>query len=122
MANRQGVDMKPLLIFATVAPLLVAVEALGAQDLTVDETYRIVIAEDRTKAEEYAAAQLQEYLKRITGKDLRIVHETDQNAEPAIYLGQTRFAAAAGMKDYAPQLQKYVGRIANPSLKYLCQP
>lgn len=56
------------MIVAGVAPWMVAVEALGAQDLTVDETYRIVIAEDRTKAEEDAAAQLQEYLQKITGR------------------------------------------------------
>lgn len=95
--------MKRFLIFAAMALLLVALEALEAQGLTVDETYRIVIAEDRTKAEEHAAAQLQEYLKKIPGKTMRIDPETDQNAEPAIYVGQTRFAAAHGMKDYGKE-------------------
>ena len=93
--------MKTFLIFAAMAPLLVALEALGAQGLTVDETYRIVIAEDRTKAEEHAAAQLHEYLKKITGGTLKIVPETNQNAGPAIYVGQTKFAAAHGMADVA---------------------
>lgn len=92
--------MKAFSIFAAVASLLVAVEALGAQDLTVDGTYRIVIAEDRTKAEEHAAAQLKEYLQKITGRPLSIVPEAEQNAEPAIYVGRTRFAAAHGMNDY----------------------
>lgn len=92
--------MRLFLILATMASLLVAAEAFGAQDLRVDETYRIVIAADRTKAEEHAAAQLLDYLKKITGRTLRIVPEADQNAEPAIYVGQTRFAAAHGMKGY----------------------
>ncbi|NUQ65447.1 MAG: hypothetical protein HUU20_23510 [Pirellulales bacterium] len=95
--------MKPFLIFAAMAPLLVALEALGAQGLTVDETYRILIAEDRSKAEEHAAAQLQEYLKKITGRTLTIVAETDQNDGPAIYVGQTRLAAARGMEDYGKE-------------------
>ena len=95
--------MKPFLIFAAMAPLLVTVEPLGAQDLAVDGAYRIVIAEDRTKAEEYAAAQLKEYLRKITGKTLSIVPEADPAAGPAIYVGPTRFAAAGGMKDYGKE-------------------
>jgi hypothetical protein len=97
------VNMKPFLIFAAMAPLLVAAEARGGQDMAVDATYRIVIAEDLTKAEQHAAAQLQEYLKKITGRTLRIVPETDQNSGPAIYVGQTRFAAAHGMKEYGKE-------------------
>ena len=95
--------MKPFLVFTAMAPLLVALEASEAQGLTVDETYRIVIAEDRTKAEEHAAAQLQEYLKKITGRTLKTVPETDPNTGPAIYVGQTRFAAGHGMKDYGKE-------------------
>ena len=92
--------MRSVAILAAVACSLNAVEAPGAPSLTVDETYHIVVAEDQTEAEEYAAAQLREYLAKITGTPPRIVPEPRGEAKPAIYLGRTRFAAAADMEGY----------------------
>jgi hypothetical protein len=92
--------MKPFVVFVAVAALLAAVDAPAAGDLAVDGTYRIVIAKDLTKAEQRAAEQLKEYLKQITGGNLSIVSEADQDTETAIYVGPTRFATACGMNGY----------------------
>lgn len=67
-----------------------------AGDITITPQYVIVVPAEATKNEMHAATVLQNYLKRISGKSLRIVKENTYKKEPAIFVGNTSAAEALG--------------------------
>ena len=59
--------------------------------------YMIVVGAMATEAEKFAASELAQYLRKCTGATLPIVPEANFRGTRAIYLGQTRYAAARGI-------------------------
>lgn len=76
--------------------LLLGVSACSgnAQELTITDgnttTYSIALPEAPTKLEERSARVLQDYIKRATGVQLKIVAERAVTTPAAIYIGHTR--------------------------------
>lgn len=75
---------------------------LTAADLTLSSggqtAYAIAVAPSPIPAEVTAANDLANYLKAVTGAEFKIVNETEMPAgNKAIYVGQTNYAAAAGI-------------------------
>lgn len=60
--------------------------------------YVIVTAENATTAEQNAAQELHDCLKKVTGKDFRIVDQKQAGTLRGIFVGNTDFASANGMK------------------------
>ena len=59
---------------------------------------QIVIPAKASKFEKMAAEDLSSFLKQMSGAAVRISTENKKNASPAVYIGQTRKAAALGVK------------------------
>lgn len=64
--------------------------------------YEIVLPEDAIASERYAAEELQNFLKQISGAELRIVEESAASGGPAIHLGYTGKAQAAFSAETRP--------------------
>ncbi len=60
--------------------------------------YVIVTAENAAAAERNAAQELRDCLKKVTGADFRIVDQKQKRTSPGIFVGNTDFASAQGMK------------------------
>lgn len=56
--------------------------------------YVIVLPDDATKNETKAATLLQDYVKRISGASLNIIHENTYKTQPGIFIGNTEHAGA----------------------------
>lgn len=84
------------LVFAAAAS---AAEAAGV-DLAAMQGWDIVVGEDATECERYAAEELRDHLKLATGIELPIVHEADR-PERHVRIG----AGAAGMEvdEFGPE-------------------
>jgi len=59
--------------------------------------YSIVEAGSATEAEQFAAAELAQFIEQITGASIRVVKESKFRGEKAIYLGWTQFAQESGI-------------------------
>ena len=57
----------------------------------------ILLPAQTSKFEKQAAADLQSFLKQMSGAEIRICPEGTQTDLPAVYIGQTRFAAQNGV-------------------------
>jgi hypothetical protein len=98
---------KTIFSFFAVAILIAAAVALalgaGQKKIAIAEggrsSYRIVLPENATRVEEYAARELRTFLKRISGAELPVVYESgerdDVHSGPGIYIGRTRPAFEA---------------------------
>ena len=53
---------------------------------------QIVIADQASGVERYAANELKNYIRKICGADCRIVSEKKKSSVPAVYVGETQFA------------------------------
>ncbi len=77
-------------------------------------SYAIVVSNDATEAESFAAAELSAYLKRVTGADFRIVKDQTPVPSPAIHVGSTTLARKNGADgsrlDSEEWIVKQVGR------------
>ncbi|MFP3904029.1 MAG: DUF4838 domain-containing protein, partial [Armatimonadota bacterium] len=64
----------------------------------------ILIPDDPAPAEEFAAAELVEYVEKISGATLHIARESKHGPAPGIYIGQTQAAAPhlARLNDLPP--------------------
>jgi len=91
-----------MVLLLTVALGLVAAVS-GAAELRLSEggqtAYVIVTGSNPTPAEQTAAKELAEYLKKVTGAEFKVVAESATEPKPAkaIYLGWTAFAAEKGI-------------------------
>ena len=75
---------------------------LVAHDAAGKTVYSIVVRKDAGPCEAYAAAELQAYLRKISGTELPIVTDERESAGKGIYLGRTRFTDhLASGTDYA---------------------
>jgi hypothetical protein len=66
--------------------------------------YRIVVPNDRSAGIDYAASELQKYLKEISGAKLPIVTEKQAAKSPAFLLGPCKRIAKTGLVDKARKL------------------
>jgi hypothetical protein len=84
--------MHSLLLFMTLFTYCNAPK--GEINLVTNGTtrYVIVLPEGATKNEIRAAKTLQDYLKRLSGASLSIIHETALQLQPAIFIGNTGHA------------------------------
>jgi len=76
--------------------------------------FSIVVPEPATATVTYAADELQEYLRRITGVELRIVAESAAPAPPRIFVGPCKAAADAGIEP--PAAECFVVRVIDRDL------
>ena len=72
----------------------------------------IVQAAQPTEAEAFAAQELADFLQRSTGAAPRIVKEADFSGGPAIYVGQTEFAARQAIDFARLEAEEWVVRSA----------
>lgn len=97
----------PLRIFITVF-LLLGVSgtlraALPQEELEIVRggvsPYAVVVSSEATEPEKYAAAELVEFVQRVTGARLPVVEEKDWSKDqPAIFVGWTRYATEKGIE------------------------
>jgi hypothetical protein len=85
-----------------------------AEDGKIDAV--IVQSARPTEAEAFAATELADFLKRVTGAELPIVKESDFKGGRAIYLGQTDFAALQNIDFAKLDPEEWVIRSARDSL------
>ena len=78
--------------------LLSAVFALSAAATPAVNLSNIVLPVQPTAAEQAAARELEIHLKRLTGKNIVVGREGENLSASAIYLGNTEFARAAGIR------------------------
>ena len=89
-------------------PLAVSVLLTCAAQITLAEeqtelardgttAYVVVRPDPASSDEEFGANELATYLKRVTGATFRVVPESDPDKSPAIYVGNTTFAARQGI-------------------------
>jgi hypothetical protein len=71
--------------------------APGAISFNAQSKVSIVTPQNATTAEQTAAQELGVYLSQITGGEFLIVAENETASAPAIYVGNTAFAKAAGV-------------------------
>lgn len=78
--------------------LLSAVFALSVAATPAVNLSNIVLPVQPTAAEQAAARELEIHLKRLTGKNIVVGREGEKLSASAIYLGNTEFARAAGIR------------------------
>lgn len=94
---------KLLQIFICMSVVFCATCQVQASEMRLPANCRIVVAENQTSAEDFAAKELSSYMKKVTGKDAVIVSESKHDGSPAIYVGQTKYAEKNGMTGYKPE-------------------
>lgn len=67
-------------------------------------SYVIVTPDDKSPAVDYAAKELQSFLRQMTGVELPVVAEKQAGRKPAFLLGPCRRSAKAGLVEQARQL------------------
>jgi hypothetical protein len=90
------------------AVLLFALTAQAGQFAIVHKargSYVIVTPDQSSPAVDYAARELQSFVRQMTGVELRIVTEQKAGRKPAFLLGPCRRRAKAGLVEQARQLQ-----------------
>ena len=78
-----------------------AFASLTASAITIDATTPIVLPDNPSIQEKYAAGELAKYLGKSLGGEIKTVNENNVAGGKAIYLGKTRRAAAKGGADFA---------------------
>ena len=99
--------------------LALVTEAVSAVEVARDgrAQLKIAISEEPDRLEKMALADLQEFLKRMTGASFESIHETQlQAGEPAIYLGWTKFAGKQGIDCAKLGKEEWVVRSVGDSL------
>ncbi len=90
-------------IWIAVAAIILSWPVYAADHILVAKqgrtSYQIVVPTDRNTAVEYAAAELQKFLKQSTGVGLPIVNENHAGDGPAIFIGPSKKAAEIGLLD-----------------------
>jgi hypothetical protein len=88
-------------IASALAALLFALPVFAAGDIVLARqgrtAWRIVVPNDGNAAVEYAAGELQAFLKQSTGADFPVLDEARAGGGPAIRLGRSRKATGAGL-------------------------
>lgn len=90
-----------LAVFAASGAILGVLPACAAPPvafvLSAKSKVSIALSPDASLPEKTAAQELDDYLSRATGGEFSVVSETEKVAAPAIYVGNTAFAKAAGV-------------------------
>ena len=68
-------------------------------------SYVIVTPDDETPAVNYAARELQDFVRQMTGVELPVLAEKKAGRKPAFLLGPCRRSAKAGLVEQARSLQ-----------------
>lgn len=94
---------------AMVVLLLAGAGTVSAEPMTLVEdgeaTASIVLAGEPTRAAQFAAAELQYHVEKMTGAMLPMISDTDPEPERAILVGESAATRALGLKsaDFEPQ-------------------
>ena len=81
--------------------IALSLTALAASAVTIDSTSKIVLPDTPNVQEEYAAKELSKYLGKVLGGEIATVKEADIKGGTAIYVGDTKKAAAAKLKEFS---------------------
>jgi len=87
-----------------------AVPVAKAETILVESgkpTVEIVLDKQPARAAQFAAAELQYHIQKITGAKLPIVREPSGNSDLKIYVGESRFTRENGLKSSDFAVQEY---------------
>lgn len=97
---------------AMVALLLTGAGTASAESITLVEngqaTASIVLAAEPTRAAQFASAELQYHIEKMTGATLPMISDTDPAPERAILVGESAATRALGLANDDFQPQEYV--------------
>jgi len=99
--------MKPITAFGILALLALPVHSAGTELVLAKDGrshYRIVVPDGKSSAVDYAAAELQRFLRDISGARLEIITEQQAGSGPAILLGASRRVEKTGLIAEAKKL------------------
>jgi hypothetical protein len=120
--------MGPELCILTIVPALA--QGAGPTEFALvrdgEPAATIVLAETPSTSAEFAAAELQHHIWKITGAELPVVHEPERVSGPRVLVGEGEATRALGLKSrdfadqeylvrFAPDALILIGRDASPS-------
>ena len=78
-----------------------ALAAITSSAITIDATTPIVLPDNPSVQEKYAAGELTKYLGQSLGREIKTIPENLVSGDKAIYFGNTRKATERGCVDFA---------------------